>query len=317
MKCATGEVLRKRTEMLKSLKEGMEASREARIQILDYEFQKEIMKYKEGAEEIGKIGKNYDKLHDRTKKVYDSVVEKIKKYTSGENPAEVIKIENGDMKYNFTKLDKEKLEELLKDQEEVQNLWEKLLKTYEESDIKGLVLDKEILKFDFNRMERLEEYRDFSKQKLEEYKLVGKKEPSLFEKTDDEYNDLLHKLSEITFETYRENPKALTEYYNRYKQIVRETWDVVKNLKAYSSDVKREFRKHKASAENRSKTLEKKQEELKDMIIEINDGVESKINEKEKKYVPRSWLYHEMKEKSRKFGSKMKNYFSKVMKRRE
>ena len=50
MKCASGEIIRKRKDFLESLEGGVEAIRNADVYILDYKFKKEEIAYKERKE---------------------------------------------------------------------------------------------------------------------------------------------------------------------------------------------------------------------------------------------------------------------------
>lgn len=287
---AGSDILRKRMEMYKLIEDGIKEVRRARIKNLDYVFQKEIKKYKEREKENNKLLKPYEDFHKRMKGVYKSIIEKIKKETQNYEIKEVIKTEEGRFIYDISP-ENEKLKRYLEDEEEVRELWEKLFNEYEELELNGAKLDMKILEYDLNRMKSLEEYKKFGIKKLEEYTLIS--EHNLFEDIEKAYNNLLLKLSYVNFKTYEENPKILQELYEEYKSILDKGHKISKHLNRYSSEMKKEFKRHELSAKRRSETLKKGQEKLKDMIVKADiklNNYESELEEKEKEYRKLNWL---------------------------
>ncbi|UCG95273.1 MAG: hypothetical protein JSV92_04485, partial [archaeon] len=192
--------------MLQSLEKGKNAFREAKIHVLDYSFQKEELKYKNRMDDMEEDKKAYNDAYSGIKEVYDAVTRKMEKYNKKAGSVEpdpdknfdklMNELETKDKKYGEIA---EKLKKMVSDSESVEKDWNKLMEFFEECELKDLELDEKILDFDFNRMKRLEKYKNFSIRKFEEYELKTDDKPNLFERNLKSYDDLLETLGAITF----------------------------------------------------------------------------------------------------------------------
>lgn len=320
MKCASGEIIRKRKDFLESMERGSEAIRNADVYILDCEFKEEEMAYKERKEAMEKDNKPYDDTCSIYKKVYDSVTGKVEKNNKklGDIKAiqdnEKIQEWSGWEKYKTLKKKQEEFKGVLKNTGEE---WEKLTKIYEKCELKDLYLVKKILEFDFNRVDKVNNFADFSLKKYEKFGLKATEgKPSIFEEMKYDYDDLLVTLGSVTFKNYNEVDRngvtRLTSAYNEYKKVLEKNKKKADEINKCAIPVKAEFKKHEKSALGRSRTLEKNQNQLAEMNRTRNNGQEYKnlrnsAEDKYKKYCWTSWALGKTGEKGKSFGRKIKD----------
>ena len=320
MKCASGEIIIKRKDFLKSLEGGAEAIRNADVYILDYKFKKEEIAYKERKETMEKDDKPYDNTNSIYKKVYNSVTGKVEKNNKKLGDIKAIQDNekmqewSGWKKYKTLAEKQEELKGVLKN---TKKEWERLMKIYEKCELKDLYLDKKILEFDFNRVNKVNDFADFSLKKYEEFGLKATEgKPSIFEDMKSNYDDLLVKLGSVTFKNYNEVDRngvtRLTSAYNEYKEVLKKNKEKADEIDKCVIPVKAEFKKHEKSALGRSKTLEKNQNQLAEMNRTRNNGQEFKNlrNSAEGKYKEHCWTSWALKktgEKGKSFGRKIKD----------